>query len=118
MGHAVAEGPKDPLVMYVVLRKDLGWPVGALVNQACHATAKVAWEAKDDPESAIYFSEAEGQMTTHTMGAADSAQFNKLAEKLCDAGVPHKVWVEHPENVASSLATWPRRRSQVKKNIQ
>mmetsp|Transcript_17168 Transcript_17168/g.55448 ORF Transcript_17168/g.55448 Transcript_17168/m.55448 type:complete len:110 (-) Transcript_17168:17-346(-) len=101
--------------MYVVLRKDLDWPVGAQVNQACHACAAVAWEARDDPVAAAFFSEAEGQMTQHTLGASDLGQFTKLSDKLCAAGVRFRVWVEQPESVPSSLATWPRRRSEIKR---
>lgn len=51
--------------------EDLDWPAGAMVNQACHACTAVTWEAKEDPEAVEYFTEAEGQMTTVTMGAAD-----------------------------------------------
>mmetsp|Transcript_12065 Transcript_12065/g.28745 ORF Transcript_12065/g.28745 Transcript_12065/m.28745 type:complete len:183 (-) Transcript_12065:61-609(-) len=110
--------PEDPLVMYVVLRKDLDWPVGALMNQVCHLSTSVAWEAKQDTEAAFYFSEVEGQMITATLGADSQATLSKLADKLQAAGVPHKVWVEQPEGVAVGLATWPRRRSAVQAHFK
>lgn len=33
------------------------------------------------------------------------------AAKLADAGVPHKLWVEQPEDFATCLATAPCRKS-------
>lgn len=33
----MSEQPDDPLVMYIVVRKDLkGWPKGALISQGSH----------------------------------------------------------------------------------
>ncbi len=31
----------SPLVQYIVVRKDLAWPAGALIAQACHAATSV-----------------------------------------------------------------------------
>merc|ERR1719468_802000 len=90
VGSDGAAHAKDPLVMYVALRRDLDWPMGAMVNQACHACAAVAWEARDDAQAAAFFSEAEGQMTQFTMGVDDLGRFEKLVEKLRAADVPHR----------------------------
>eukprot|EP00440_Ansanella_granifera_P001837 gb/GFBE01001980.1/.p1 GENE.gb/GFBE01001980.1/~~gb/GFBE01001980.1/.p1 ORF type:complete len:154 (+),score=31.67 gb/GFBE01001980.1/:1-462(+) len=121
-GYSSADAPpdasparKDPLVMYVLVRRDLEWPVGALMNQVSHATAAVAWEAREDVQAAEYFNEVEGQMTTMTMGASEEAELRKVAQKLETAGFPFRLWVEQPEGVASALATWPRRRSEIQK---
>lgn len=47
-----------PLVQYVVIRKDLckvlKWSVGAIVAQACHATAAVIHLFRDDPHTIEY----------------------------------------------------------------
>ena len=62
---AAGGGAADPLVQYVVLRKDLrpdaegGWPFGSVVAQACHACVAVI------AESGVGGSEG--------MGAADEA---------------------------------------------
>merc|ERR1712176_1207637 len=102
--------------MYVLLRKDLDWPIGALINQACHACAAVAWEAKEDAEAIAYLGESAGcQMTKYAMGAKDEAELAKIGGKLRDAGVPYKLWAEQPENIPVCLATWPRRKSAVEK---
>ncbi|CAE8602985.1 unnamed protein product [Polarella glacialis] len=74
---------KDPLVMYVMIRKDLDWPVGALMNQACHASSAVTWESREDTQAVDYFSEVEGQMTTMTMGAADEVELRKVRRACC-----------------------------------
>lgn len=42
----------DAIVQYVVLRKDLwkgmGWPMGSVVAQACHASTAVIWISVQD----------------------------------------------------------------------
>mmetsp|Transcript_64206 Transcript_64206/g.139677 ORF Transcript_64206/g.139677 Transcript_64206/m.139677 type:complete len:221 (+) Transcript_64206:40-702(+) len=108
----------DPLVIYVLLRTDLDWPVGALINQACHAVAAVAWEARTDEEAAVYLSEAEGQMVKATLGVSSEADLTKAAEKLRAAGLPFKLWVEQPEDIPVCIATWPRRRSEFKRPLK
>eukprot|EP00929_Paragymnodinium_shiwhaense_P050768 TRINITY_DN25571_c0_g1_i2.p1 TRINITY_DN25571_c0_g1~~TRINITY_DN25571_c0_g1_i2.p1 ORF type:complete len:214 (+),score=35.04 TRINITY_DN25571_c0_g1_i2:45-686(+) len=105
----------DPMVMTIVLRQDLDWPTGALINQACHASVAVAWDARNDEEAQLYFNEAEGQMVKATMAAKNEEQLLKVAKKLGDLDVPFKLWVEQPENVPVCIATWPRRRSAMKK---
>lgn len=40
-------------------------------------------------------------------------QLRALAAKLAEAGVPHKLWVEQPEDFATCLATAPCRKSAV-----
>mmetsp|Transcript_133272 Transcript_133272/g.242778 ORF Transcript_133272/g.242778 Transcript_133272/m.242778 type:complete len:191 (+) Transcript_133272:144-716(+) len=113
---SMSDGAKpDPLVMYIVLNKDLDWPTGAIINQACHVSAAVAYDAREDPDAIAYLTEVEGQMNKATLGAKSEGELKSLADKLSEAGVPHKLWIEQPEGVASALATWPRRRSQIQK---
>lgn len=60
---AAGDDANDPIVQYIVLRRDLwseqGWPLGPLIAQACHASVAALWLAKDDPESQQYVSDAE-----------------------------------------------------------
>lgn len=48
----------DPVVQYVVLRKDLwverGWPFGSVVAQACHASSAAMWLNRDDESTLAY----------------------------------------------------------------
>ena len=41
------------------------------------------------------------------------AQLRTLAEKLAEAGVAHKLWVEQPEDFVTCLATAPAAKSAV-----
>lgn len=58
MPAAAAAAAADPVVQYVVLRKDLWaeqkWPLGSLVAQACHASTAAMWLYKDDTVTAAY----------------------------------------------------------------
>lgn len=40
-------------------------------------------------------------------------QLRNLSAKLSEAGVPHKMWVEQPEDYPTALATKPCRKSTV-----
>lgn len=48
----------DPVVQYIVLRKDLvdtmKWPLGSVISQGCHAAVAAIWIHKDDPVTAEY----------------------------------------------------------------
>lgn len=51
----------DPIVQYVILRKDLwgpgfSWPLGSIVAQACHASSAAMWLHRDDDDTATYCS--------------------------------------------------------------
>ena len=80
---AVAAGGSDPLAVFVVLRKDLDWPTGALINQACHACTAMAYEAREDAEAESYFSEGrEGSMVKSTLGAKSQAELEEVTRRL------------------------------------
>ena len=55
----MAEKVTSGLVQYIALRGDLlrveKWPIGAIVAQACHASAAVLHQFKDDPNTQQYF---------------------------------------------------------------
>lgn len=48
----------DPLVMYIVLRRDLWqeqqWPLGSIVSQGCHAATAALWDTRDAPSTQAY----------------------------------------------------------------
>lgn len=51
----------DPIVQYVVLRKDLWgpelkWPLGSIVAQACHASSAAMWLHREDDVTVAYCS--------------------------------------------------------------
>jgi peptidyl-tRNA hydrolase len=50
----------ESLTMFVVVRKDLvklGWPMGALMAQACHACTSSMWQFKDTDRMKEYASD-------------------------------------------------------------
>jgi len=65
---AAADGPStsaeqqenDPIVQWVVLRKDLwgemGWPLGPVIAQACHASTAATFLHLDDEQTQAYIS--------------------------------------------------------------
>ena len=44
-----ADDRMKTLVMYLVVRKDLGWPLGPLIAQGAHAATAVLWEVRPRP---------------------------------------------------------------------
>ncbi|KAG2449628.1 hypothetical protein HYH02_005161 [Chlamydomonas schloesseri] len=110
--------PQDPLVQYVVVRKDLwatsGWPLGSVVAQACHASSAAMWMYKDEPDTQAYLAPDNiDHMRKVVLEIKDEAALRKLSEALTAAGVGHKLWVEQPEDYPTCLATRPYRKSQV-----
>ena len=103
----------DTLVQYVLLRKDLKWPTGALIAQACHATAAVNYSFRADAETIAYL-EAADSMHKVVLGAESEAALMSAASDLKLAGIGHRLWIEMPEGVATCLATKPTRRGAVK----
>ena len=57
-GSGSGGGTADPLLQYVVLRRDLwadmGWPLGSLVAQGCHAATAALWLSRDTPTTLEY----------------------------------------------------------------
>jgi peptidyl-tRNA hydrolase len=45
----------DFLVQYIVLRKDLNWPLGALIAQSCHASTAAIHLFSNDESTQSYF---------------------------------------------------------------
>ncbi|KAG6550340.1 hypothetical protein Mapa_008303 [Marchantia paleacea] len=115
---ADTEVKQDVLVQYIVIRKDLvleqNWPLGSIVSQGCHAAVSAIWLHKDDPLTAHYCRpENLDHMHKVVLEVKGETQLRNLSQKLQIAGVLHKLWVEQPENYATSLATKPYYRSQV-----
>lgn len=53
---ATGSTESDPLIQYVVLRRDLidKWPLGSVVTQGCHASVAAIFSFKDDPYTLQY----------------------------------------------------------------
>ena len=111
---------KDPITVYVVLRKDLEWPAGAMINQACHACIAMARDATaaGDKMYQLYVAESEGQMNQATMGVKDEVALRKLMKRMDDKGLRYAPWIEQPEGLLVGFASWPQRRTLLQKALK
>ncbi|KAK6626459.1 hypothetical protein RUM43_003778 [Polyplax serrata] len=99
-----------PLVQYVVIRKDLKsvlkWSVGAIIAQACHATAAAIHLFHDDVHTAEYLRDLDS-MHKIVLEIPDENSIKDLENQLLSDGVKHKLWVEQPENIPTCLVLKP-----------
>eukprot|EP00850_Spirogloea_muscicola_P003741 SM000015S01241 [mRNA] locus=s15:726906:727763:- [translate_table: standard] len=119
----MVQGPSkscDPIVQYVLLRRDLvapgglGWPLGSVVAQGCHAAVAAVWQHRGDAATKAYCGPAAiNDMHTVTLEVPGEAQLVDLASRLDSEGIAHKLWLEKPESIPTCLATKPYRKSDV-----
>ncbi|XP_073051869.1 uncharacterized protein [Primulina eburnea] len=115
-GQDSGSSAAEMVVQYVVLRRDLidSWPLGSIVTQGCHASVAAIWAHKDDPDTLLYCSPPNiDSMHKVTLEVKGETQIRNLSEKLEAGGVAHKLWMEHPENIPTCLATKPYPKSYV-----
>ncbi|XP_063633918.1 putative peptidyl-tRNA hydrolase PTRHD1 [Cydia splendana] len=110
----------NTIVQYVLLRsdllKELGWSIGALVAQACHAATAVLHLYKDDEQTVCYLNDLDN-MHKVVLEVPNEETLKKLAEKLKENYIAHKLWIEQPENIATCLALKPYPKDEVKKFV-
>lgn len=104
-------------MQWVVLRRDLwqdlGWPLGAVVAQACHAsTAAVFTHLSDELTQQYIHQDNIDHMHKVVLEIKSEQQLINLSQKLEQEGIQHKLWVEQPENYPTCLATKPYHKSQ------
>lgn len=110
---ASAAASEDVIVQYIATRKDLKWPTGAIVGQACHASVAAIELNREDPETQAYLKDYQ-HMHKVVVGVESEAALKKLAEDLAAASIPHHLWMEEPEKIPTALATKPAFRSKLK----
>ncbi|CAL7937423.1 unnamed protein product [Xylocopa violacea] len=98
------------LVQYVVVRGDLlktmGWPIGAVIAQACHACTAVTHLFYNDSYTQAYLANLD-VMHKVVLEVPDETSLNDLCLKLLNEDIHHKLWIEQPENISTCLATKP-----------
>eukprot|EP00878_Enallax_costatus_P017004 GHUV01017852.1.p1 GENE.GHUV01017852.1~~GHUV01017852.1.p1 ORF type:complete len:186 (+),score=46.40 GHUV01017852.1:599-1156(+) len=107
----------DPIVQWVVLRRDLwtdiGWSLGPVIAQACHASSAAMFLHMDDPLTQEYIAADNiDHMHKVVLEVKSEQQLVNLSKKLEEQGIQHKLWIEQPEDYPTCLATKPYRRSQ------
>jgi len=107
------------ILQYVVVRSDLGWPLGALIAQACHASSAAVALAlqKGDEATTNYIADLDS-MHKVVLEAKDEPSLRKLEEVLKANGVEHKLWTEQPENIYTCLATKPYPKEDIQKHFK
>ncbi|XP_026318616.1 putative peptidyl-tRNA hydrolase PTRHD1 isoform X2 [Hyposmocoma kahamanoa] len=107
-------------VQYVLLRsdllKELGWSIGALVAQACHASTAVLHLFKDDEYTKMYLQDLDN-MHKVVLEVPNEETLKKVAVKLTENSIDHKLWIEQPENIPTCLAIKPYPKDEVKKFV-
>ncbi|XP_026759779.1 putative peptidyl-tRNA hydrolase PTRHD1 [Galleria mellonella] len=110
----------NTIVQYVLLRsdllKDLGWSIGALVAQACHASTAVLHLYRSDEHTIQYLNDLDN-MHKVVLEVPNEESLKKVAEKLKENSIDHKLWIEQPENIATCLAIKPYPKEVVKKFV-
>ncbi|KAG6451274.1 hypothetical protein O3G_MSEX007039 [Manduca sexta] len=110
----------NTLVQYVLLRSDLlkemGWSIGALVAQACHASSAVLHLNKDDEYTIQYLNDLDN-MHKVVLEVPNEESLKKVADKLTEKAIAHKLWIEQPENIPTCLAIKPYPKEEVKKFV-
>lgn len=98
----------DPLVQYVVVRRDLGWPAGSVMAQAVHASVAAVWRSRDEAGTLRYCQEADGsQMRTVVLQADNETALTQLAAELEAESIAHVSWKEEPEGIVTAVAAAP-----------
>ena len=105
-------------MQFVVVRrdllKDMEWPVGSVIAQACHACTAALWAHRNDACVQEYVSEqAIGAMHKVVKECKGETQLRTLADKLKAEGIAHWLWMEQPENLPTAIALKPYPREQV-----
>ena len=107
---------EDTLVQFIILRRDLlktmEWPVGSVIAQACHACTAATVAHLDDAHVRAYLADVD-HMRKVVKECKGETQLLALADALRAAQVPHKVWLEQPENLPTAIALKPSPRSAV-----
>ncbi|KAH7928701.1 peptidyl-tRNA hydrolase II [Leucogyrophana mollusca] len=106
---------QDPLVMQIIVRRDLldqdGWGVGPLMTQAAHAATAVLHETRDRRETIDYLADLKN-MRKVVLQTPDATSLLKLSTLLATppSPIPHHLWTEQPEDVPTCIALAPNRR--------
>uniref|UniRef100_T1JCY8 peptidyl-tRNA hydrolase n=1 Tax=Strigamia maritima TaxID=126957 RepID=T1JCY8_STRMM len=100
------------LVQYVIIRGDLQkvlkWSLGAIIAQACHATAAIVYTFRNDPNVMQYTKDLD-KMHKVILEIPDDISLQILAATLSHDNIDFKLWIEQPENIATCLATKPKK---------
>lgn len=88
------------------LIKELQWPLGAVIAQACHAVTATTHLFHDDEYTKKYLEDLDN-MHKVVLDGLNEQSLLSLQEKLNEADIKHKLWIEQPENIPTCLVVKP-----------
>ena len=102
------------ILQYVIVRKDIlpskkaqhSFTMGACMAQACHAATAAVFKSLSASETAEYLTAME-DMTVCVLGVENGDELSAVSSKLAENDIPHHLWIEKPEMIATALATAP-----------
>ncbi|KNE57835.1 hypothetical protein AMAG_04680 [Allomyces macrogynus ATCC 38327] len=113
---AVSAAVVEPLTVFIVVRRDLiktlNWPIGSVIAQGCHAVSASLWKHRDHAATQEYMSDM-AHMHKVVYEIKNESQLVALANRLTEQQIDHALWREQPEDILTSLATRPYRKSEV-----
>ena len=90
--------------MILILRKDLKWPKGPLIAQACHAATSLIWKNQSHPIVQDYCLHLQ-DMHKVVLSISDLDSMNLLLQSLEKIeNILIDKWIEEPEHVLSCVA--------------
>lgn len=101
-----------PVVQYILVRTDLKWSTGALIAQACHASVASITTTLNDVTTKKYLNDIDN-MHKIILKADKLEDLTEAQEKLNKIQIPHRLWIEQPENIPTCLAVSPQPKSLV-----
>lgn len=132
MSTASPTPPQDPIVQYILVRRDLlsTWTTGSIIAQAVHASVAAIWSSRSQPHTLLYCnqpgnnnnnnnsqptpSSPQTQMHTVVLEAQNEQALLTLADRLSKHDIHFALWREQPENCCTALAASPYPRSIIK----
>jgi peptidyl-tRNA hydrolase len=96
----------DTIVQYIAVRKDLKWPLGALIAQCCHASTAAIHLNYSDEQCTKYLKDL-NNMHKIVVAVPNEQELTLLADTLDKNNIKHKLWIEQPENFPTCLAIKP-----------
>ncbi|KAL1508925.1 hypothetical protein ABEB36_003744 [Hypothenemus hampei] len=106
------------IVQYVVVRgdllKELKWPIGALIAQACHAVTAVTHLYSEDEHTKSYLEDL-NNMHKVVLEANNEDSIRDLSKALEENNIKHKMWIEQPENIPTCIAVKPYPKEEVQR---
>ena len=84
----------------------MGWPLGAVITQACHAATAAIHLHYSDSDTQEYLADLDN-MHKVVLQIEDQGSLVSLARDLKDRGIAFKLWYEQPGDIPTCVALKP-----------